>query len=1121
MEPHVLGDVHCEKIFKRAKDFYCKNDYVKALEVIEDLSFVQGEDSVHVNGLQGSIFNELARKTKNPDVKVAYLLGSVQCFSIAPDLSSMAASSLFALAEQLRSVVYYKKSMCKAEESLYNLTVDLQEQDPELFKREEKAMVTMIEIAKSRIAQSKTRVASPVKNNEEKDTGKSEPDFIKGLMLYWAGLNVEIKRNFMKVSTADLRSYVEGLYGSEGRDALEQVLTFAREEGKWRFWLCRSCSKKFSSAEECKNHLEQEHYAKFTPNSTEHMPQRISKVWARKISVGGWKPVDESAAIELIKNRFDDVKAFAYENGWSQDWPLAVDEERSKLLKEIKSLFVSFWDCNVLSCSIRDWVMHFTVKHFENVEVSKHTLTDCHLMETPQIICFCGCGELTQILKFLKYIKCERDDGTDVVCRVVDSFCCAAQVKEKLDFDPQFSVLLLDKRLLQCKITRFDNEGTVNVFDPSVHYANAHAQGCYIISWLVENSSGDERFRFPTPIRMHNLDIWVAALKAIEFTCMTQATKYAKKWQLLDYDAALTVAKNLCISEDAKRRNLQKDQWNSYASLLCDTCEEHLSRDAGQSLDTEVFLCAVQDVFKGASFPTFNFQNCMNVIREHKDLADDIVMKSIDFLILVITNKVVLIDSKFLLVESIRINLLNNLTRLSVFDYRSYILRPMKELILDRIISMENKAKLAAAEADLISEENQEEEMKLPSKKKKTKKNKRTSTSMSSHLDKSIEHENSVNLELENTSPSVKTAEDVSLEPEDTLSSEKGLLEMTSNTNNQEEVTKDMQSMHREDSPSERLGSAHDEATTRNNSILHMVLKALCNIKVLKEDLMHNRQPFSDNLEEQVPRALRDFFSAFVSEQIEYEGLYSYLLSELLASLEEVHHSMLNDAAEVVVAILEFWQCWKNPQRESLVTRLFTLEEYERMKCSKCRKMPNYPEQRSYGVVVAADSIRDLKCAFGNIKFADIIKVIRLEDKMLCNIKTRGCGKANFVRRIISRSPPIFTIVLEWEKNESKKEISETLKALDWEIDFSRLYEGIESNTKYRLVSMIGCDEEGEYICMAYKKNRWVSLRHGTLAEEVVGKWKSVVRFCGEWRVRPEILFYEAIGLTSDRTISI
>jgi len=105
------------------------------------------------------------------------------------------------------------------------------------------------------------------------------------------------------------------------------------------------------------------------------------------------------------------------------------------------------------------------------------------------------------------------------------------------------------------------------------------------------------------------------------------------------------------------------------------------------------------------------------------------------------------------------------------------------------------------------------------------------------------------------------------------------------------------------------------------------------------------------------------------------------------------------------------------------------------------------------------------------------------------------------------------TLVLKWEKNETEKEISGTLKAMDWEIDISKLYEGLEPNTNYRLVSMvkfetgsqmfyaidflylcyslniwkmqIGCGEEGEYICMAYKKNRWISLRHEALIEEV------------------------------------
>ena len=48
--------------------------------------------------------------------------------------------------------------------------------------------------------------------------------------------------------------------------------------------------------------------------------------------------------------------------------------------------------------------------------------------------------------------------------------------------------------------------------------------------------------------------------------------------------------------------------------------------------------------------------------------------------------------------------------------------------------------------------------------------------------------------------------------------------------------------------------------------------------------------------------------------------------------------------------------------------------------------------------------------------------------------------------------------MLEWEKHETEKEISETTKALDWEIDMSRLYEGVESSTKYRLVSLVKSD---------------------------------------------------------------
>jgi len=68
----------------------------------------------------------------------------------------------------------------------------------------------------------------------------------------------------------------------------------------------------------------------------------------------------------------------------------------------------------------------------------------------------------------------------------------------------------------------------------------------------------------------------------------------------------------------------------------------------------------------------------------------------------------------------------------------------------------------------------------------------------------------------------------------------------------------------------------------------HVVLQALLNIKILKEYLMHNMQPFQDHLEEPVPSALQTLFTAFVSEDIKIEGVYSCLLSDLLVSVEEM-----------------------------------------------------------------------------------------------------------------------------------------------------------------------------------------------------------------------------------------
>ncbi|XP_024007353.1 uncharacterized protein LOC18012939 isoform X1 [Eutrema salsugineum] len=1057
MAASLLHDDKRLKLIGKAKESVAEGDHIKALEIIEDMISVHREEEgswlLHVE--QGQVFVSLAKTTEDPVLKVAYLLAVVACLSEDVKLSGGCAHGLYDLAEHLGSVLFYKKFVDKAKQALsWESKNPLSSMDLRKLQDEKnKGLELLIKKAEFKISVHKT---SPLKSCkpkawESKNSPDPPKDEFNGLRSYWVGLDVKIKRDFMQVSIAKLRSFVEGVHKREGRDALDQILASAEKDRKWTFWMCRTkCSKKFSSAEECKTHLEQQHAADFKPSSEKCMVKRIGKDWARKISAEVWEPVDILAAVNMIKNQLADVKAFtskSKKNGWSKEWPLAADEERSNLLEEIRLLLVKFCDHQILSCIIRDWVMRIPLEHLVKLEVSRQSLNDSHLAETPQSICFLECHELNQILNLLKTIRCERNDGTELVCKAVDSQLDRTRVKETIDFDEKFSFALLDKRLLKSNKALLDNEGTINVLDPNVHYAKVHAQGDNIISWLVDYSSVDKSF--PKPIRKHNLDIWVAVLKAVQFTCRTLETKYAKKKQVLYYEAALTVVGILCMREDERRMNLPEDQWNSYASLLCDKCEE---RAPGNSLTTIVFLCAVRDVFEQASGPTVDYpdlEDCLDLIRKRKSLSDSIVRKSIDHLKAVVTYKVLRIDSNILLIDNSRIRLLNSLTGLSFFDNRSYMLQLLKPFLLNEIVNMESKSKSDATEADLLRDEEKKSQTKK--KKQKTKSIEKTSTSMSSPLDKTVEHEPSVNLKLEEDS----------IEPED------GRLEISSNTDIQVDASKvdgDMQNMPGEDSLSVNLDSMLGGAAARYNPALDITLKALLNINVLNEDLKQNEQPFHEELEEQVPCALQNFFTAVVSGEIKTEGVYSVILSDLLASLEEVL-SMSSDAAEVLVYIFEFWHCWRNSEKESLKKVKLSRAEFL-WHCYGCRF-----NQRPEG----------------------------------------GCGKTNFVHRIISRCPPIFTIVVQWEKSDTEKEISETTKAMDWEIDISRLYEGLEPNTNYRLVSMVGCDEADEHICIAHEKNRWVSLRHSeSLAREVVGNWKSVVRFCGERKVRPEILFYEA-----------
>ncbi|KAL1207319.1 hypothetical protein V5N11_020119 [Cardamine amara subsp. amara] len=196
----------------------------------------------------------------------------------------------------------------------------------------------------------------------------------------------------------------------------------------------------------------------------------------------------------------------------------------------------------------------------------------------------------------------------------------------------------------------------------------------------------------------------------------------------------------------------------------------------------------------------------------------------------------------------------------------------------------------------------------------------------------------------------------------------------------------------------------------------------------------------------------------------------------------------------------------------------FEVNEMAKMICYRCKMATEYPVERSYGLIINANSIRETKADFEKSTFEDIVNFIRIDLKMPCD--KEGCGSQSYVQRMISKLPTVFTIALEWDNDETEEEIWDTTSVLVPEIDISVIYqyEGDSEFTKYRLVSMV-CSCGDQYNCVAYEservgknkeeKKRWV--RHFGYQKEDTGEWDGVLSMFLELKMRPEILFFENI----------
>lgn len=150
-------------------------------------------------------------------------------------------------------------------------------------------------------------------------------------------------------------------------------------------------------------------------------------------------------------------------------------------------------------------------------------------------------------------------------------------------------------------------------------------------------------------------------------------TNYGKKLEFLDYAAALGEARDLCDKESSLN-----PEGNRCATLLCSKCKE---KDT-----SKLFLCAVRDLLKGAqASPTFDVvspEELLSIDAQSQGVTDETVFLGVENLEGMVQEKLALLDSKLLMTENSRIRLVKSLAKLSTFDCRIYLLKPVKKLIL-------------------------------------------------------------------------------------------------------------------------------------------------------------------------------------------------------------------------------------------------------------------------------------------------------------------------------------------------------------------------------------------------------------------------------------------------------
>ncbi|XP_010556168.1 PREDICTED: uncharacterized protein LOC104825520 [Tarenaya hassleriana] len=671
MEQSPVVDEAILKDTQRAIDFIVQEDYINALAITEKSISNHGKACGFLpHFLQGIIFSVLSGKARNADVKCTYWLSATESFSRSDGLLPGSlllihfhASSLFKLGELLNAKVYYDRAEDKAREGLSQEILDHQtipQEIVQILKEDLEFLIKLVETKKKPDDSVDFDIKERVEKNEPISGLTAEIENRAEISSFWAGMSDERKQDLLRVDTMKLKRYVEGKYSGQRSEALEKALTFAKTNLKWKFWRCGTCSMVFHSSEECRKHLEYKHVEHFTPPE-DIIPQIVDGDCCEMIQSGNWEPMTTVMTIDI-----DSILSPNYE------------ENRRNILKEFGELLKSVSKRKMLSRGLWDLLKEMTVCSLQESGVPKEYLSYTGLDKIPRCFCLLQLDPLRQMLACLRHLTVSI--RTERVFRAVDGIRENSRVTQHIISDYELSCLILD------------NDAKIS-------------QGDEIISWILERTRTDEEeeLMFKRPVMVHNLGIWLAVLRNLEWECKALETTYQRKLNVQFYSRGLEEVQR---SLNQWRAHPQGWVEETYRFLLRKVCWSRVEKGGiPSSNDTIGYLSVVRDVVEEARSPRFEVLQVEEYLNHISNayVDDDSVLESFSVLKEAFSDKIRVLDSELLLHENAKHRLLDDLTDLSMFDYRSVILPLLKSFLreeLEKMIETDTKQKAVAAEAE-------------------------------------------------------------------------------------------------------------------------------------------------------------------------------------------------------------------------------------------------------------------------------------------------------------------------------------------------------------------------------------------------------------------------------------